>query len=415
MASEYSGGAPVAPFADGKEAAKALEAVSRNIRETRKRLAVSALVGSDRDLLMPAAVRIATEAGHVADEVDAIEDKPEFGDEASYWTVFRLFCVENNRGLIRNLVQIWDHLALSFDMGKETFESLEEALLEWSDDITADAESKFGVMGRFEAQGAGYVFYELNLPARRVARPSGSRQAPGDITPTAIDAGPASTGAHADVETPGPDTVADEEARQCEDVGLSGRIIAIVEEADASIRQADIVKLILTDNPELEKERIYGQIEEMVGRGQLIKFRPKKNGAAHLALSQEQVWAVPDLDAGDGEFDTEKLVVDINIVSRVLAILTERNRKIGQMTATSQMINRLLGDIPGLTIRQLNAHVRSLAKRGLVTTDMGTPLGGTKEKSRAKSHKVLRVGVGDMKTMALLRDKLASGKLEDLL
>jgi hypothetical protein len=90
------------------------------------------------------------------------------------------------------------------------------------------------------------------------------------------------------------------------------------------------------------------------------------------------------------------------------------------MMATSQMISKISlqdgDDERVITSRDLNTIARLLESKGLVKTDTGTPLqGGGKEKSRAKSREVFRVGIPDSASLDAVRAILQTRGLEDLL
>lgn len=113
-----------------------------------RRLAATALNATHQQDLIDISSGIKKVTEGIEEIIDDLRDKDPFGSEESYWTTFRLFCIEKNRGQIFTLADITRYLARTYDMTQEKPETIAEALGEWMDDFEQDAFSKFGIKGR---------------------------------------------------------------------------------------------------------------------------------------------------------------------------------------------------------------------------------------------------------------------------
>ena len=388
-------------FRDADEATKSLEGLVGQLERFRRQLGGSALSSTAIDQLLPLAEALNEGAADIIDVVVGLEEKEHFGDEESYWNVLRYFCVDGNIGTVRTLEDLWDHLALTFDMTGETLDTLADTLEDWRGDIETDAKVKYKAPGKFAAMGNGYVFYED--PASAARRETRQRVAtrPKAAPVTSVPA----------IKPPEPAAV----ELTAEEQNTDERIHALLQDFGKPVKQALIVKAIMDSDRTLTHGDILGRIDAMVADGKIYKFKLMKGGPAHLSLNSQD--AVVDAEAPVLVAAPEKAEeeIDFALAYEVLGILAGRGRKPGQMMATSQMINSITprdnGGIP--SISELNRVARQLAAKGLVRTDMGTPLGGKgKAKSRAKSRSVFRVGIPDAERQELVRELLASGRLE---
>lgn len=171
MISDRGDGIVYPSFSTAEIAAREGEAVLRALQVYDRMLGASALSGSSKVTLMPIADELRAATERVQTRIENIEEKELFGGDESYWNVFRYFCIEDNRGLLRSVEQVWDHLALTFDMSQETLGSISEALASWKNDIEEDAKQKYKATGVFDEIGVGFVFYEHpESIERRLAR-----------------------------------------------------------------------------------------------------------------------------------------------------------------------------------------------------------------------------------------------------
>jgi hypothetical protein len=389
-------------FLNPEEAKVALEALLIDMSDFRKQLGGSALSAIAQETLMPLVEELNETAADITDAVFELESKEQFGGEESYWNVFRYFCVEGKRGQVNSVADIWDHLALTFDMSAETYDTLADTLLDWKVDIETDAKKKFKVTGRFEAAGYGYVFYE-DLLASRASRQTTKRVASSPklkAEPEVIE-------------------ISQTEAEKVED-STEQKIISLIEGFGGSAKQATVVKSAFMQGIDLDYVQMLRIINEMTAAGVIYKFKPLPKSPTHLALSEEYIETSPNPVDGKSSEERESTPVDTELAYEILKLLTARGRKPKQMMATSQMISKISlqdgEDERVITSRDLNTIARLLESKGLVKTDTGTPLqGGGKEKSRAKSREVFRVGIPDSASLDAVRAILQTRGLEDLL
>ncbi len=390
MADDFREGVIHQPFRDVDEAKIEGEAILAILARYERRLGTSALSASAIGVLTPVAEQMQGVSERIVERVEDLEEKEIFGDEESYWNTFRFFCVEGNRGTVRTIGELWDHLALSFDMTNETLETLAETLAEWKSDIEADAKAKYGSSGVFTELGGGFVFYEEPLSVEK------SRVTVRKVPIKQLAPRPA-------------------ESEVVEDVPELEPMDEIILTTLATIggvgKQAAVIKMIMNAHTEFEREDVLRQIDKLSAAGKIHKFKPSKDRPAFLALDVDRVLIAPDTEISESPEKVEE--VDVELAEEVLRILTERNRKPGQMMATSQMINKIEFPDRIISIRQLNAIARLLEEKNLAYTDTGSPLTGKQSRSRSRSRSVFRVGIPTSETMQLVRGILADRTLTD--
>ncbi len=350
MLGDYSGGVIKSSFIDEDEASKALNQLVEVAQVFRERLGRSALASTSQELLAPLAETLAYEAKKIKDNIDEFEEKETFGGEESYWNLFRYFCVEGNRGNIRSLSEIREHLALSYDMSGETLDSLAETVDEWQADIEADALSRFKVQGKFVALESGFVFYE------EIAKTTTSKNLP---TPRAIPHVKTTQVVASEANDPSSENPENTEGKVS--VSLNEAVATLISDHGGSVKQSLIVKAIISSRPGLDRNEVLDAINAMVEDGKVFKFRRSGQGPAYLSAEKDLETESTIQHTHEIESPHERKGVDINLARNVLEILTERGRKPGQMIATSQMINTIAtGEFSEIEIRQLNLVVREL-------------------------------------------------------
>jgi hypothetical protein len=191
------------------------------------------------------------------------DDNEIFGDEESYWTVYRMFASAANQGRLWSLDEIWEHLAKSYNMSGETYQTVEETLEEWRSDIEQDALDRTGVNGAFMRHEDSYVFAEFQSKS----------------TPTV----PVEVVRTPRVQTNDTLRAAIEKATPLQDLGECIKAI-LKDSADGTVKQSQVKKALAADGipVAVAPEQLQETIDALVGDGCFYKFQ--RGGVAHLSL-----------------------------------------------------------------------------------------------------------------------------------
>ena len=291
-----------------------------------------------------------------------------FGEDESYWTVYRLFTVPKNRGVFFTLDQISEHLAGSYDMSAETRASVVATLQEWKDFIEKDAAMN-GIEGEFRGNSRGFVFMtrERLSPIQEVTEADTSEQS-GSYTP--------------------------------ERNTFVGRLELVVKTLldkndDGAEKQAVIKKLILKANPLLSENQLQQEIDTLVNRGDIFKFR--RGSPAYLSLTARSDDGRPE-QAASAESEDDG-AIDLKLAANVLEVLCAPRRSYQKKITMKELWREIMGDthkslrIPPEDLVDLKSVCRQLEKKGLLTTGgarMGT---GGALRLRSRDLYVLKVGL----------------------
>lgn len=183
------------------------------------------------------------------------------------------------------------------------------------------------------------------------------------------------------------------------------------ERLGVSAKQSAVIHKIIDWYPEVARDEVLELINGMAREGEVYKYKPIKNGPAYLTFALENT-TLAKSDTQDSTIE-KGMLVDADLSLAVIQRLLNFHRP-GQMVATSQMIKALRTDLAreDLTILQLNIAARHLGASGLVQIDKGTPLAGRrKSMSKAKSLRVLRVGIPDRKSKETILELLQKNLL----
>lgn len=233
-----------------------------------------------------------------------LEYKPPFGDEESYRTTFRLFCVGEGKGTVLSIEQIWQHLAKTYDMSAETLDTLLETLDEWASDMELDAKEQMKIAGEFLATEGGYVFAPL--------RASGLVR---------VDEAEAQTPIEEASPKPALVNRPDTEPRSVENM-FADKFLQYIRTrlvAEGDIRQADIKKAAIRINDSLEATELQQYIDSYITEGVIYKYR--EGNVALLSLTPKE--SLPkasreELDNTDGDLIR---ALDTNLAAEVLMLL----------------------------------------------------------------------------------------------
>lgn len=294
-----------------------------------------------------------------------------FGDEESYWTIYRIFASQKNLGRLWGLEDIWDYLLNIYDMSLETLVTLEETLMEWREDIEADAANR-GIKGTFMKYGESYVFAELitSVPTRSISDKFSENDVPRKAAPKHV------TSTKVEVAT----------ALQSVEYDIKGVLDSSL---DGAVKQAEIKKYLVRDKGELSQEELQNYIDELVRKGRIYKFR--RGAAAYLALEPHETGHLPILEL-DKEDGNEKEIFDSETSVAILRVLCEPGSHYERKQTLKHLwvsINRGEGNrITEEGLGQLKKASRQLMRMGLVTAGgekMGT--GGVRTKSATSSKR----------------------------
>lgn len=396
---------PNGSFLDNADAILAARELGLEIRQFRTQLGASALSASAMAELLPVLADSIDELTRAQGMVEDLEEKEVFGDEDSYWNVFRLFCSENNRGNALSLGAVWGHLAMTYDMSAETPETLADTLAEWTADIEADALTKFKLMGQFkEIEGNyGFVVIEDRSPKPRVRKQQ------------------------TQVATPVAAAIAPEVVEQALETSSSGDIVMALSEMlqasnGGSVRQADFIREIQVMLPDMSREEAIEAINDLHASGSLIKYKPTRGGAARICLDAVAAAAETErnmVEGADQETSNDRLrneAVDYELATSVIHYLIDNLTHVQQKVPTSTIHTALAPSDATLTDRDVNTMIRALEGMGVVETDRGALLGGGGKKlSKGKTRQVLRVGLASQEVKVLVKRLIDEDKLDEYL
>lgn len=305
----------------GTTAAAEIRKVTHDINRLTSRLASVALFEAQKPDLVKAGDALLKATKQLEATIAELEPKEQFGGEASYKTVLRLFCKKEGRGRVFRLSEIWQHLALTYDMSAETYETLDETLAEWAADIEIDAPVIFQVKGKFNQIGDdGYKFVESLRPSKPASAKSSIVDTPQQPVPVPIVKS---------ATTP----ERDEERK----VLTATRLIL----AHGPVRQPAVRKALAGIIPDIDYDRSLLVLDNLVEKGILFRFRgsaPTK-GAAWLSLDSEDVSRAGDAQDGqqDGK-EPDRKEIKLNIPVAVATINTLLSKEKWNQRFTVQSI-----------------------------------------------------------------------------
>lgn len=380
---------PTGAFFDKNEAARAANELLRATETFRRRLASSAFSAGDQESLLPVLASISDGFDKAVDDVRTLEEKELFGEEESYWTVFRFFCSEANRGTNFTIERIWEHLALSYDMSRESVESVAETIGEWAGDICEDAKLKLGIVGTFQQSKDGSFVFVYSQPV--------------------VETPPVRQRVSARKKT-----IEKQKTMSKEETIIRQGLSALLSESAPYIRQADLIKFILENNGDTDKEVLYDEINRLKDEGILYKFKITHRGGALLCTDESvvelytvekpEMQTTSPVDNNEGD----KADLDIILADSILSNLVNSLSHVQQMKPTINLTQTFGQDV--------NATVRRLRAIGIVRIDRGSQLGGRrKELSKSKSKKVMRVGIINQTMKDQLKEHVQSGTLKEWL
>jgi len=384
---DVTGEAPKGAFFDIAEAAKETEQVVAVVEELRRRFGESALSASAQETLLPLTNKLATAALKIHENLSELEEKEPFGSEDSYWNVFRFFCADVNRGVVRSIEDVWSHVALSFDMGSETPDTLLETLEDWKQDFADDAKAKFKVVGELRQVERGFVFVEL-LPAPRPPKQQRRTQ------PSTRKI-----------------TIEDTEETAAPTIDIVAIVRNLIPPGVHSVKQADVAKVIVSERPDLEYDEVIEEINRLIKDAGVFKYKPKRNQSSYLTLDEEVTRSIDSYD--DVRKVEEKTPVeliaekDIPLSAAIITYVIGTTKHVHEKVSTIKIANNVRKQIPSLGLvetQNVNRLVRALTTYGVMQFDKGAPLRGKgKAKSRSKSRQVMRAGIADQQVREQLK------------
>jgi hypothetical protein len=310
-----------------------------------------------------------------------------FGSEESYWTVYRMFASEVNRGRPWTISEIWEYLAKSYDMTGETYRTIEDTLFEWKADLEQDALERSGAKGIF-VKHAGIFAYA--------------------VPPTPIS----STVEQKPAPVPAIEEITVQESVEEEDPILRIRDAIkdiLISSTDGVIKQAVLKKAISSryDVPSVTPEYLQTLINSFVADKVFYKFRRQK--VSHLSLIPRDD---DTLDIEQKIFEKEESgeeLVDIKLSVAVLQAFCRPGTHVQQKLTLNELW-RIIKDIddksvaaPADEIEQLKVVCNNLKVSNMVTAGgMKRGTGGIRTKSattikrrRSATSHVYKVGLMD--------------------
>lgn len=387
---------------DGKAVLAEVSRLTANVEELRKRLAGAALTAAQKPVLEEGVEGLRKAVDELGQTVAEYEVKELFGEDNSYWTVFRLLCAEKNRGQVFSLGEIWDHLSLTYDMNAETPHTLAAALEEWEEFIAPDASKKFKVNGGLEHVGDdGYTFVEfLPRPKRKPVQST-----PQNTDRVVIPKLPADAKEEGIV-------VADEiKEKSTDNFDVLLRAIGTVMAGSESV----VTKSVTCDLAyrfNVGAEVVDDWITSLVERGELFRFREDGRGwltfNEELAFAKRSEWKQARkerISARKSEADSAELL-DADWAGLVLGVFTNPGTHVQRMLTPKEIWMAAYGDSDSFTPdigAKIRAVVRQLNRCGLMTYGTrGNKRGGM---SKSASQEVFKAGLSSQEVKNMLQTR----------
>lgn len=258
------------------------------IDELRALLACATLAISDRQDLLAVAQDMEIFAADIrsgAETTSENNDRERFGGEESYWTLYRMLCVNGAAGTPFTLEEIWKRMARNYDMTGEKLESLEETIFEWADDLHDDALAKRGISGRVVMSPLGVTFATYGeIEEAPKAQPVQAPLRRSDVRPS---------------------------RREQENERIERAREYVIECLGESVVKQAVVRKDLHDDYALTQNDSLALIDSMSQTGRLVKFKAGPTNVAYLASNDEHaerfrqsfVVAAAEKQSGKEQFD----------------------------------------------------------------------------------------------------------------
>ncbi len=333
---------------------------------------------------------------------DALEH---FGEEESYWTVYRMFVVGDNLGRPWTMDEIFDYLSKNYDMTAEDPKTIQETLLDWAADLQTDARERLGIDGLFVHANGIYAFAErLNFGASAEARRSLAAEREARIALRDMVSRPVEASEFIDPV-----------------LRINRVIITTLKGFENGLaRQSVLKRSVVSGGYDGEPEDLQPYIERLVEDGVLYKVR---HGAiAYLSLTPIEV----QTDTEESEI-REKESLDIETSADILKVLCAPGTHYAQRLTMSALWRRINATtdksvaIPDEQLAMLKKACRQLQSMGLVRAGgekMGTG-GGNRTKSaaskkrlRSASQHVYKAGLSSQGVKEEIQGVLNDGGLE---
>ncbi|HRJ06542.1 MAG TPA: hypothetical protein PK096_03375 [Candidatus Saccharibacteria bacterium] len=390
MTDERKKGAPEGAFLDVEDALETGRTLLEVTEMFRRRLAASAFGSIDRSGFETIAGGLSRESDAINEVVEAMEDKDTFGDEESYWNVFRFFCLDKSRGKQFTIEEVWRHVAKSYDMSEETTESLADTLREWADDLAEDTFSRFGAKGRLVEIAGTFSFAPLGgEPIVKPVEPSKSF-----LVPDVIES----------LET--------EVSKATKEV--SDYVLQCV--APGPIKQAELRKQLAEQFPELDEDTVFAILNEMVETGQVFKFKPVPKSAAYFARDESDIDRIIDLYEkkleNTQEREQENETLDIALGAEILSGLAGLKQHLRRLEPVElwRTINKSSGMPEKSDTTAIKRAARLMSEMGLVYAgEMKKGTGGSrsgalsKRGMKSKSTRVFKIGLASYDVKAEIK------------
>ncbi len=317
-----------------------------------------------------------------------------FGGEESYWTMYRMFAADPFRGTPRSMAEVWDILALNYDLSAEDMASIEATLLEWREDIQQDI-GKRGIAASLLPYGNGYVLAERVGPVESWPQPEKPVQRPVAPAPVKIAA--------LAVEV--------EDTRFPIEI-LKDRIESILSTTyKARMQQPALKKALIEAWPEDNADFLQGRINELVQKGEL--FKGKVGHSTITWISLQPFENEKDTPVENIEKDSEK-EIDVSLQLGILEVLCAPGTQVSQRHTLNSIWRTMHGietksqAVPRPEIEKLKQAVKVLRVAGLVE-------GGGVKNRRSSTHVLFKVCLTSQEVKEELQDILANPRAEALL
>lgn len=352
-----------------------------------------------REQLITAADSLVSAAQETRQNVNIMALVERFGDESSYWTVFRMFAVEQNIGRPRSIAEVFDYLSRNYDMSEETLGTLEKTLQEWTEDLESDARAR-GINGTFTKVDGGYVFAEFAKQPSSVIKKPRSKKVP----------------------EPRPEHVLTEEqtAEVLDPLAeLEATIRQILQQsADHAAKQADVKKQIARAGGPLLLEHLQRDVDAVVERGGVHKFR--RNRVAYLSLDpREDEHTLREVDVAEAEDKT--FTFDVSLAMTILESLTAYGTHYNQKLTMNDLWRRINDDeslaqrVPEEESEKLKRACRQLQSLGLLSAGIKTTAEVKSKRTRGSSRREFRVRLESQEQKKQIQQLLQSPNAVDLL
>ena len=367
-----------------------LKKVTEKVEQITIDIAGGGVAGEHVQVIQGLAARLGVAAGLLIEATQSIEVKEKFGGEESYWTLYRLLCIEGKRGFSVSLRDIWIHLEKNYDLSLETLDTLEATLYEWAGDLETDVLERNGVQGQFmqSVDRSGFVFVEYAEPKKKAelakSVPSGT-PATVDIDDKSTEVGRALIAGELAEEIDGTQSL----LQQPKDV-----IVSILQGSDKPIKQADLRRR-LQGELGVDEATSLGVLRELSEAG--VIFRCKPQGlSAYYAISQEIADDFMKRGGISSRAGSKKETDAPNpaVTARILDAIIKPRTYVEQTYSADEIAAET-----GLDVSVVKRVLGKLCEGGLVQRVKASK---TNRGHRSRSHEELRFRVADQETKMLL-------------